>query len=214
MKRFILTAAAAFSMLLSTSQYSRAETALLAGGCFWCVESDLESVPGVRSVVSGYAGGEGSSPTYKTYAKRGFREVVQVDFDESKINYRALLDIFLRTIDVTDAGGQFCDRGHAYSSAIYALDAKQESAAKKAAAEAGVSLGKPIQTPIEPPARFWAAEDYHQDYYKSATRTLTRFGYVKRSDAYKGYRNACGRDETVKRVWGSQAYRGVPAHDS
>jgi len=189
----------------------KAETAIVAGGCFWCVESDLESLPAVREVVSGDAGGTTQNPTYRNYDDGGHREVAKVDFDESRLSYRDLIGIFLRTIDVTDAGGQFCDRGHAYTTAIYPLDDRQAEEAKAAIADAEKDLGKKIVTPVEKPAVFWPAEDYHQDYYKSSVRTLTRFGYVKRSDAYKGYRKGCGRDARVKAVWGAEAFKGLPA---
>lgn len=187
-----------------------AETAVFAGGCFWCVESDLEKVPGVRDVVSGYGGGKTQNPTYKNYERGGHRELVKVDFDESQISYKDLTAIFLRTIDVTDAGGQFCDRGFGYSSAIHPLNEAQATAAKAAVSEAEKALGRKVVTPVEGATVFWPAEDYHQEYYKSDVRTLTRFGYVTRAKAYKGYRKACGRDQTVKRVWGAEAYKGVP----
>nr|WP_244300831.1 peptide-methionine (S)-S-oxide reductase MsrA [Roseibium hamelinense] len=201
---------AATASAIAAAAPAQAETAVFAGGCFWCVEADLEKVPGVRDVVSGYAGGETTNPTYKNYERGGHREVVKVDFDESTLSYGELVDIFLRTIDVTDAGGQFCDRGFGYSSAIHPLDETQAKAAKASVAKAEKSLGRKVVTPVEPPAVFWPAEDYHQAYYKSDVRTLTRFGYVTRADAYKGYRKACGRDQTVKRVWGDQAFQGVP----
>ncbi len=143
---------------------AQAETAVLAGGCFWCVESDLEKLPGVRDVVSGYAGGETQNPTYKDYDRGGHREVVKVDFDENKISYAELVGIFLRTVDVTDAGGQFCDRGHAYSTAIYPLDETQAKQARAEIAKAEKALGGKIVTPVEAPAVFWPAEDYHQAY--------------------------------------------------
>jgi len=189
---------------------AQAETALLAGGCFWCVEADLEKLPGVRDVVSGYAGGETQNPTYKSYERGGHREVVKVDFDETKISYGDLVGIFLRTIDVTDAGGQFCDRGFGYSSAIYPLDEGQAKQARAQIAKAEKSLGGKVVTPVEGPAVFWPAEDYHQGYYKSSVRTLTRFGYVTRADAYQGYRKGCGRDARVKAVWGEEAFKGLP----
>ncbi|WP_208981359.1 peptide-methionine (S)-S-oxide reductase MsrA [Roseibium alexandrii] len=189
---------------------ANAETAVFAGGCFWCVESDLEQLPGVRDVVSGYAGGTTQNPTYKNYERGGHREVVQVDFDETKISYGELLAIFLRTVDVTDSGGQFCDRGFGYATAIHPLNAAQQKAAKQEVAKAEKALGRKVVTPIEDAAIFWPAEDYHQGYYKSNQRTLTRFGYVTRADAYKGYRKACGRDARVKQVWGSEAFRGLP----
>ncbi len=214
MKRLVphtLTAALLFAL---APQLVRAETAILAGGCFWCVEADLEKLPGVREAVSGYAGGTTENPTYKTYERGGHREVVKVDFDETRISYGELVAVFLRTIDVTDPGGQFCDRGHAYSTAIYPLDAAQ---AEQASAEIGkaqkVLKGK-IVTPVEQPALFWPAEDYQQNYYKSGVRTLTRFGYVTRADAYKGYRKGCGRDARVKSVWGGEAYHGLPGAGS
>lgn len=189
---------------------AKAETAILAGGCFWCVESDLEMLPGVRDVVSGYGGGKTQNPTYKNYERGGHREVVQVDFDETKISYQDLVGIFLRTIDVTDAGGQFCDRGFGYSSAIYPLNENQAEAAKVEIAKANKVLGGKVVTPVEGAAKFWPAEDYHQGYYKSDVRTLTRFGYVTRATAYKGYRKGCGRDARVKSVWGGEAFKGLP----
>jgi len=189
---------------------AQAETAILAGGCFWCVESDLEKLPAVREVVSGYAGGTTQNPTYRNYEHGGHREVVKVDFDESKLSYGDLVAIFLRTVDVTDPGGQFCDRGHAYTTAIYPLDGTQAEQAKAEIEKAGKVLGGKVVTPVEAPAVFWPAEDYHQNYYKSDVRTLTRFGYVSRADAYHGYRKGCGRDARVKAVWGKEAYKGLP----
>jgi peptide-methionine (S)-S-oxide reductase len=203
----------ALATLMTGAAYTipaNAETAVFAGGCFWCVESDLEQLSGVRDVVSGYAGGTTQNPTYKNYERGGHREVVQVDFDETKISYGELLAIFLRTVDVTDSGGQFCDRGFGYSTAIHPLNAALEKAAKQEVAKAEKALGRKVVTPIEDAAIFWPAEDYHQGYYKSNQRTLTRFGYVTRADAYKGYRKACGRDARVKQVWGSEAFKGLP----
>jgi len=210
MKRSIPLAIAALMVAAGLPSQAQAETAIFAGGCFWCVEADLEKLPGVKDVISGYAGGETQNPTYKNYSKGGHREVVKVEFDESQVSYRDLTDIFLRTIDVTDGGGQFCDRGFGYSSAIYPLDDEQAKDAKASVSAAQKSLGRNIVTPVEGPAVFWPAEDYHQEYYKSNARVLTRFGYVTRATAYKGYREACRRDDTVKRVWGDQAYQGIP----
>lgn len=189
---------------------AQAETAVFAGGCFWCVESDLEKLPGVRDVVSGYAGGDTQNPSYKNYERGGHREVVQVDFDETQISYAELTAIFLRTIDVTDSGGQFCDRGYGYSSAIHPLTDAQKKAADREVSKAAKALGRDIVTPVEGAVIFWPAEDYHQEYYKSGKRTLTRFGYVTRAEAYQGYRKACGRDARVKAVWGAEAFKGLP----
>ncbi|WP_420412474.1 peptide-methionine (S)-S-oxide reductase MsrA [Roseibium sp.] len=210
MKRLVPFALAALISGAASTAPALAETAVFAGGCFWCVESDLEKLPGVRDVVSGYGGGTSENPTYKTYERGGHREVVKVDFDESKISYGELLGIFLRTVDVTDSGGQFCDRGFGYSTAIHPLTDAQAKAAKQEIAKAEKVLGQKVVTPIEGAAVFWPAEEYHQAYYKSQKRTLTRFGYVTRADAYKGYRKACGRDARVKAVWGKEAFKGLP----
>lgn len=210
MKRLALFLAATAIAVSAPLAPALAEKAIFAGGCFWCVEADLEKLPGVRDVVSGYAGGKTEKPTYKNYERGGHREVVEVDFDETKISYRELVDVFLRTIDVTDAGGQFCDRGYGYSSAIHPLDGKQAEAARAAVADANARLGGKVVTPVEGAVKFWPAEDYHQSYYKSDVRTLTRFGYVKRADAYKGYRKGCGRDQRVQNVWGPEAFKGIP----
>ena len=161
-------------------------------------------------MVSGYGGGKSAEPTYKSYERGGHREVVKVDFDESVISYQDLVAIFLRTVDVTDDGGQFCDRGFGYSTAIHPENDAQAKAARAEIARAEKTLGRKVVTPVEGPATFWPAEEYHQNYYKSSKRILTRFGYVTRAKAYKGYRKACGRDNTVKNVWGAEAYKGIP----
>lgn len=210
MKRLFAALSFAAATLALPLEAPRAETAILAGGCFWCVESDLEKLPAVREVVSGYAGGTTQNPTYRNYSKNGHREVVRVDFDETMISYAELVAIFLRTIDVTDDGGQFCDRGFGYTTAIYPLDDDQADAARAEIEKAKAVLNRPIKTPVEEPALFWPAEDFHQNYYKSQVQILTRFGYVTRATAYKGYRKGCGRDRTVKSVWGDEAYQGLP----
>ena len=187
-----------------------AETAVFAGGCFWCVESDMDAVKGVTSTVSGYAGGAEPNPTYDSH--KGYTEAVKVEFDPKVISYGELTAIFLRTIDVTDAGGQFCDRGSSYVSAIFPMGDAQLKAAKDAVAEAEKSLGQKIVTPVTAYTTFGDAEDYHQNYYQGDNSVLTRFGYIKQADAYKRYRKGCGRDAQVKAVWGAQAYEGVAAH--
>ena len=173
--------------------------AIFAGGCFWCIESDLEKLPGVGDVVSGYSGGTNDNPTYENHTQFGHREVVRVPFDPRKVSYRTLVNVFFRSVDPTDAGGQFCDRGHSYTTAIYALDLEQMKVANevKARIEAANLVGKPIVTPVEPAQPFTVAEDYHQDY---ASKNPLR---------YKYYRTACGRDARVERVWGDEAYRGI-----
>ncbi len=198
---------AAMSMLglLATTSASHAATekAVVAGGCFWCVESDFEKVPGVKSVVSGYTGGAKQNPTYKDH--EGHYEAVEITFDNTVISYADLMAKFLRSVDVTDAGGQFCDRGPAYRTAIFASGATQKAAADAAVADAGKALGKKIVTPVKSASTFWKAEDYHQDYYKSSEIVITRAGPKQKKNAYAFYRQACGRDQRVKQLWGSEA---------
>lgn len=205
MRRFtILAAAALLGLGFAGAASAKTEKAIVAGGCFWCVESDFESVPGVIDVISGYTGGSLDNPTYENH--EGHYEAVQITFDNSKISYDALIAKFLRSVDVTDAGGQFCDRGSAYRTAIFALDSGQKGAAKAAIAEAESVLGASVVTPVLGAGKFWKAEDYHQDYYKGSNLVLTRAGPKKQSNAYKFYRKACGRDARVKQLWGDQAF--------
>ena len=181
--------------------------AYFAGGCFWCVEADFEKVKGVREVISGYTGGTTANPTYKQVSKggTGHYEAVEVRYDPSVVSYDQLLHIFFRTVDPTDAGGQFCDRGDSYRTAIFVSNAQEKAAATKAKAQAQADLGKNIVTPILPAKRFYPAEDYHQNYYKGTDIILTRRGPKSMKNAYKFYRNACGRDKRIRQLWGSAA---------
>ncbi len=183
------------------------EKAIVAGGCFWCVESDFESVPGVKSVVSGYTGGSTANPTYKQVGKggTGHYEAVEIAFDPARISYAKIMELFFRSVDPTDAGGQFCDRGDSYRTAVFALNAGQKAAAEAAKAQAGRDLGRKIVTPVLAAARFYKAEAYHQDYYKGSNIVITRRGPKAQSEAYKFYRDACGRDAKVKALWGKAA---------
>nr|WP_232295739.1 peptide-methionine (S)-S-oxide reductase MsrA [Pseudorhodobacter aquimaris] len=183
------------------------EKAIVAGGCFWCVEADFESVDGVKSVVSGYTGGTTDNPTYKQVGRggTGHYEAVEITFDNAKISYAKILEMFLRSVDPLDAGGQFCDRGEVYRTAIFPLDDRQNATAVTEKAKAEQELGKPIVTPILAAKTFYLAEDYHQDYYKGSNLVLTRGGPKKQSEAYKFYREGCGRDARVKEVWGDAA---------
>ena len=186
---------------------AHAETAILAGGCFWCVESDFESVPGVTDVISGYTGGKVANPTYEDVKSEtsGHYEAVKVTFDPNRITYAEIVSLFLRSIDVVDAGGQFCDRGESYRSAIFVKDAGQQATAATEVARAEKDLGRKVVTPILPAAKFWKAEDYHQNYYKGTGWVITRRGPKVQSDAYAFYRKACGRDARVHALWGSAA---------
>ncbi len=194
-------------LILAGPAAAATKTAILAGGCFWCVESDFEMVPGVKSVISGYTGGKTENPTYKEVSAggTGHYEAVKITFDDAKVSYDMLLYLFFRSVNPTDAGGQFCDRGDSYRTAIFVEDAEQQQIAEQAKKEAAQALGKKIVTPILPATTFWTAEDYHQDYYKGSSIVLTRAGPKKQSSAYKFYRNACGRDQRVRELWGNQA---------
>lgn len=183
--------------------HAATEKAIVAGGCFWCVESDFEGVPGVRSVVSGYTGGKSTDPTYKNH--EGHLEAVEITFDNSRISYADLIAKFLRSVDVTDAGGQFCDRGNSYKTAIFVSNAAQKAAAEAAVAQAEKTLGQKVVTPIRQAGPFYLAEEYHQDYYKSSEIVITRAGPKQKKNAYKFYRQACGRDARVKQLWGKEA---------
>jgi len=207
LKTTALALALASTVLATVPAGAATKSLVVAGGCFWCVESDFDHMDGVVATTSGYAGGEMENPTYRDHGNH--REVVKVDYDDTRTDYRTLVTQFLRTIDVTDAGGQFCDRGHSYTTAIHAATDGEAKIAREAIAEAERDLGEKIVTPVEGKAMFWPAEDYHQNYYKSQVKQLTRFGYVTRAYAYKGYRKGCGRDQRVHDVWGDQAYRGV-----
>ena len=183
------------------------DSIILAGGCFWCVEADFEKVNGVSKVISGYTGGFVENPTYKQVVKggTGHYEAVIIHFDPEIITTKNILYKFFRSIDPTDADGQFCDRGHSYKSAIFAKP-NQILIAKNAILEAEKVLGEKIVTPILEVNKFFTAEKYHQDYYKGENLVLTRFGPIKQKNAYKRYRSACGRDERLKEVWGKDAF--------
>lgn len=189
------------------AQRANAADIVVAGGCFWCVEADFEGVKGVREVVSGYTGGTVKNPTYKqvTRGGTGHYEAVKIEYNPSRVSLEQLYSLFFRSIDPTDAGGQFCDRGQSYATAIFVSNPAQKAAAEKAKADAQAALGQKIVTPILPAGTFYDAEDYHQDYYKGTNRVLTRFGAIKQSDAYKRYRKGCGRDARIKELWGANA---------
>jgi len=180
---------------------------VVAGGCFWCVEADFEGLDGVKEAVSGYTGGTTENPAYKEVVQggTGHYEAVEIEFDPTIISLDKILYIFLRSVDVTDDGGQFCDRGESYRTAIFINSKMQDEEAKAAIAEAEKELDRKIVTPIITLKKFYIAEDYHQDYYKGENIVLTRYGPRKQSSAYKLYRKSCGRDDTVKRLWGSSA---------
>ncbi len=173
------------------------EIATFAGGCFWCVESDFDKIDGVLATTSGYMGGTLANPTYKqvSVGNTGHLEVVQVTFDPKKVSYDKLVAHFWKTIDPYDAGGQFCDRGEPYHTAIFVHTPEQRRIADASKAELAKSgpLKDPIATEIRDAKAFTAAEDYHQDYY------------TKNPFRYKWYRTGCRRDARLEQVWGKSA---------
>jgi peptide-methionine (S)-S-oxide reductase len=171
------------------------------------VEADFEKVPGVTDVVSGFSGGSVDNPTYKevTGGGTGHFEAVEIRFDPAQISYDEIIRLFLRSVDPLDAGGQFCDRGDSYRTAIFVSNTPQKAAAEAAVAAAEAQLGQGIVTPVLPAATFWPADAYHQDYYKSRDVVLTRAGPKQKRNAYAFYRDACGRDARVKAIWGADA---------
>ena len=179
-------------------------TATFAGGCFWCVESDFDAVPGVVETVSGYTGGTAADPTYKQVTKggTGHREAVQIRYDPKRVSYERLLHVFWRSVDPTDDGGQFCDRGESYQTAIFVGNEEERriaEASKEALALSQV-LDAPVVTPVEAATEFYPAEGYHQDYY------------TKNPVRYRFYRFSCGRDSRVQQLWGDQAHEGIERH--
>lgn len=193
-----LCAGALVTASLAQPAMAATKTAIFAGGCFWCVESDFDHVPGVLSTTSGYIGGENDNPTYENHP--GHREAVKIEYDDAKTSYGKLLDVFWRSVDPLDAGGQFCDRGHSYTTGIYAVDDADLKAAETSKTKVAELLKQPIATEIFKAPAFWPAEDYHQDFYE------------KSSVRYKYYRYACGRDARVEEVWGDAAHQGILAH--
>lgn len=171
---------------------ARVATAIFAGGCFWCTESDFEHMPGVINAVSGYAGGRVANPTYEQVSagNTGHIESVLVTYDPRRISYTQLLVRFVRTVDPTDAGGSFCDRGYHYRSAIFVGNAQERRAAQQVLANASRQLRREVSTLVLARPRFWPAEDYHQNY--------ARENPVR----YTIYRRGCGRDARLRQVWG------------
>ncbi|MEO8855571.1 MAG: peptide-methionine (S)-S-oxide reductase MsrA [Burkholderiaceae bacterium] len=172
-------------------------TAIFAGGCFWCVESDFDKVPGVLSTTSGYTGGTTVNPSYEQVSSHstGHAEAVRVVFDPAKVSYPQLVEYFWHTIDPTTKDRQFCDEGSPYRTAILATDATQLRIAteSRAALEKSKPFKDPIVTEVLMAGAFYPAENYHQDYYR------------KNPIRYKLYRTTCGRDARLKELWGDAA---------
>ena len=172
-------------------------SAIFAGGCFWCMEHPFDKLDGVISTTSGYTGGQVPSPTYRqvTSGDTGHAEVVRIVYDPARVSYVTLLRVFWRNVDPLDGGGQFCDRGSQYRTGIFYVTANQKRLAEQSKKDLEQSgrFDKPIVTEIVAASVFYAAEEYHQDYYE-----LNPF-------RYKYYRYSCGRDQVLEERWGSEA---------
>jgi peptide-methionine (S)-S-oxide reductase len=177
------------------------ETATFASGCFWCTESDFDKVPGVKETISGFMGGKTKNPTYAqvSMGNTGHTEALQLKFDPKVVSYQKLLDYYWRHVDLLDGGGQFCDRGSQYRPVIFVAtpDQRKLAEASKAALEKSGRFDQPIAVEIADTGPFTAAEDYHQNYYK--THPLQ----------YSYYRHACGRDARIKELWGGEAEKAT-----
>ena len=173
--------------------------AIFAGGCFWCMEPPFDALPGVLATTSGYTGGTVANPSYQQVSAghTGHRESVRVEYDPKRVSYAELLEVFWHNVDPTDAGGQFCDRGEQYTTAIFTTGDEQLALAREAKQKLDAShrLPHPVVTSILPAGPFYPAEDYHQDYYE------------KNPLRYKFYRSSCGRDHVLERLWGA-----APSH--
>ena len=167
-------------------------TATFAGGCFWCMEHPFDELEGVIDTRVGYMGGDVGNPSYRQVSsgRTGHAEVIQVTYDDEVVAYDQLLEVFWRNVDPLDAGGQFCDRGSQYRTAIFAHDDGQKELAETSKVEVGGLLGQPIATEIAPAGEFYAAEEYHQDYAE------------KNPLLYRYYRFSCGRDRRLADLWG------------
>jgi peptide-methionine (S)-S-oxide reductase len=177
---------------------AEAKVATFAGGCFWCMEGPFEKLPGVKSVVSGYTGGQQKGPTYEEVSagRTGHAEAVQIKYDPARVTYEQLLEVFWHNIDPLTANAQFCDQGSQYRSAIYYHDEAQRAAAEASRQKVAASLRGTIVTELVAAATFYRAEEYHQDYYR------------KNPIRYNLYRTGCGRDRRLKELWGEQAGGG------
>ena len=171
--------------------------ATFAGGCFWCMEPPFDEVKGVLSTTSGYTGGTVENPTYEQVSSggTGHAEALRVEYDAAKVSYRELLDVFWRNVDPLAKNRQFCDVGEQYRSAIFYHDEEQRRLAEetKRAIEASGRFDRPVATEIVPAGEFWAAEDYHQDYYR------------KNPIRYKFYSFNCGRERRLRELWGERS---------
>ena len=197
---FGMAGAVALAQPAASAKPATTARIVFAGGCFWCMEPPFDALPGVISTISGYIGGSKKDPTYQQVSSgsTGHTEAVEITFDPSKVSVEKLLDVFWHNIDPTEKDGQFCDKGTQYRTGIFYVDEAQKKAAEtsKAALARSKPFKEPIVTEITAATQFYAAEDYHQDYYQ------------KNPVRYKFYRNGCGRDARLKQLWGDSAGKG------
>lgn len=178
-----------FSIFLMTPLQGFSATAVFAGGCFWCMESDFQDVPGVTDVISGFTGGTHPNPTYRG-PHDGHYEAVQISYDPAIISFEQLLTLFWVSVDPFDAGGQFCDRGESYRTALFVQGPEERELAEASKADVQKLFpGREVVTPVLERATFFPVEAYHQDYYK------------KNPLRYRYYRYSCGRDQRLEEVW-------------
>ncbi|MBA3444695.1 MAG: peptide-methionine (S)-S-oxide reductase MsrA [Gemmatimonadales bacterium] len=181
-------------------------TATFAGGCFWSMEKAFDGVPGVASTAVGFAGGTRANPTYKEVVNggTGHAEAVQVIYDPARISYQRLLDIYWRSIDPLTLNAAFCDHGTQYRSVIFYESPEQRrlAEASKRALDESKRFDTPIVTPIQPAAKFYPAEDYHQQYYK------------KNPASYAAYVIGCRREARTRELWGDKQVSGVGSRES
>lgn len=191
--RLVLILAILVSGLFGGNVSAQTKEAVFAGGCFWCLEGPFDALPGVMQTQSGYTGGQTPDPTYEQVSSgtSGHIEAMRVVYDPQQIGFEQLLGVFWRNIDPTDAGGQFCDRGPQYRSAVFYGDEEEEALTRASKAQLEESRGFKVVTEILPRTEFYAAEEYHQDYYK------------KNPLRYRFYRQGCGRDQRLRQLWGA-----------
>lgn len=187
-----LTAVFLAALILACSSHgtrsAETETAIFAGGCFWCLEAAFDEVDGVTETISGYAGGTKPNPNYGDH--EGYKEALKLTFDPAKVTYATLLDHFWHNIDPFDAGGQFCDQGSAYESAVFVANDAEKQLAEKTKQEIAARFKQDVATVIEPVTTFTPAEEYHQNYHNT------------NPVSYKYYKWGCGRTQRLAEIWG------------
>ena len=194
MVRTALIALAIAASSIAAQAQDRTKTAIFAGGCFWCVEEAFDKVDGVVETTSGYTGGVLPNPTYEQVSSHttGHAEALRVKYDPARVSYAQLLDVFWHNVDPFDGGGQFCDRGSSYRSAIFVMTEEEERLAKDSMEKVAQQFGRKVETEIVHAAPFYPAEGYHQDYH---SRNSLRYSFYKWN---------CGRAQRLEEIWGKK----------